>query len=176
MLLPAMVRSTLDDDVIDRVRKATSSAASVDEVVGQIAAHLPEEMAISRVGFRVYDPEHDFVVVAGVWSRCPTQLKAGISYPIASSLGESFSSIAKARTCSMRVVGKDPIAPPVLQDMLVAEGNASGVLIPVPQGTEVPGVLAIFSAKTDAFTSADAPFFDRLGAELSGPLLSHVVL
>jgi hypothetical protein len=171
-----MVSVALDEDVIDRVREAVSAASSVDEVVERIAGHLPEELAVSRVGFRVYDPEHDFVVVAGVWSKQPTQLKAGIAYPIVSSLGESFSSVVKARTCSMRVVGMDPIAPPVLQDILAAEGNASGVLIPVPQGPDVAGVLAIFSARSDAFQVGAASFFDRLGAELSGPLLSHVAL
>ena len=171
-----MVSVALDDDVIDRLRKAASTASSVDEVLEGIARQLPDELAISRVGFRVYDPEHDFVVVAGVWSKQPTQLKAGIAYPIVSSLGESFSSVAKSRTCSVRVVGKDPIAPPVLQDMLAAEGNASGVLIPVPQGSQVPGVLAIFSSRSDAFPVGAASFYDRLGAELSAALLSHVAL
>lgn len=171
MLAPVM-HSTLDEALIDRVREAAESASSADEAVEQIAGQVPEALAISRVGLRVHDLEHGFVVVAGVWSKHPTQLKAGIAYPIVSSLGESFTSVANARTCSIREVGKDPIAPPVLQEMLAAEGNASGVLIPIPQGADVPGVLAIFSAKTDAFAPPDAPFFDRLGSELSGPLLS----
>ena len=78
----------LDDEMIHRVREAASTASSVDEVLERIAGHLPDELAVSRVGLRVYDPEHDFVVVAGVWSKQPTQLKAGIAYPIVSSLGD----------------------------------------------------------------------------------------
>ena len=94
-----MMCAAFDDGVIDRVREAASSASSVDEAVERIAGEMPQELAVSRVGVRIYDAEHEFVIVAGVWSKQPTQLRAGISYPMVSSLGESFSSIAKSRTC-----------------------------------------------------------------------------
>ncbi len=174
MLRAETMRAVFDDGLIDRVREAVSSVSTLEEAVERIAIELPEELDVSRVGLRIHDREHDFIVVAGVWSKLPTQLKAGVSYPAASSLGESFTSVVRARVCSMRIVGRDPIAPPVVQDMLAAEGNGAGVLIPVPQGSEIPAVLAIFSANVDAFSPRDAAFFDRLGAELASPLLAHV--
>jgi hypothetical protein len=171
-----MAHAILDDELLDRVRGSVSSASTLDEAIERIATGLPTELDVSRVGFRIHDVEHDFVVVVGVWSRQPTLLKVGVSYPIASSLGESFTSIARTRVCSIRIVGKDLIAPPVVQDMLAAEGNASAVLIPVPRGIDVPGVLGIFSAKVDAFSQRHAPFFDRLGLELAAPLLARAPL
>jgi hypothetical protein len=173
MLRLTMARAILDDELIDRVRESVSSASTLDEAVERIATGLPSELEVSRVGFRMHDVDNDFVVVIGVWSKKPTQLKVGVSYPIASSLGESFTSIVRTRVCSMRVVGKDPIAPPVVQEILAAEGNASGVLIPVPRGIEIPAVLAIFSGRIDAFSPRDGLFFDRLGLELAAPLLSR---
>ena len=167
-----MAPAALDDALIERLRDAVSSAPTIDAAMERIGSGMPEDVEVSRVGFRMHDVENDFVVVVGVWSKQPTQLQAGVSYPIASSLGESFTSIVRTRVCSMRVVGKDPIAPPVVQDMLIAEGSASGVLIPVPRGIDVPGVLAIFSAKVDTFTPRHAAFYDRLGLELSAPLLA----
>jgi hypothetical protein len=55
----------------------------------------------------VIDRVREAVDTASTVDEQPTQIKAGIAYPI---------------------------APPVLQDMLASEGNASGVLIPVPRG------------------------------------------
>jgi hypothetical protein len=171
-----MGRATLDEGLLERICTSVAAALAVDQAVERIATGLPPELDVSRVGFRMRDVEHDFVIVVGVWSRKPTQLKAGVSYPIASSLGESFTSVARSRVCSIRVVGKDPIAPPVIQEMLAVEGNASAVLIPVPRGIDVPAVLAIFSGKADGFAPRDIPFFDRLGMELAPSLLAHAPL
>jgi hypothetical protein len=162
----------LDDELVERVRQAISGVATADDAMARIAEAMPEDLAISRVGVRVHDLERNLIVIVAVWSRMPTALTAGMTHPTTGALSESFTTVARSRTSSIRFVGRDPYLPPAIQQILADEGNASGVIVPLPKGSAVPGVLVICSARADAFRPADIPFFDRLGEELAEPLLT----
>jgi GAF domain-containing protein len=165
-----MVRPDLTQALIDRVRDAVSDAPTADDAAGGIAKQMPEVLRLSRVGFRVRHLERQEIVIVGVWSARPTELRSMMGHPSTGTIAESFTSIVSAGSSSVRVVGRDRFAPPFVQELLAEEGNASVVLIPVRSDDRAVGVLALFSARKDAFASADVPFFDALGAAIGAPL------
>ena len=164
--------SLLDAELVERIRAAVSQAPTANEAVARIVSGLPTELDISRVGLRVEDAKLNEIRVAAVWSKWPTDMEAGMTHPTTGTIAENYMTTARSRRSSVRIVRRDPFLPPPLREILSDEGNASGVLIPLLVGDDVPAVLAILSGSEDRFPEEDLDFYDRLGVALAGPLLT----
>lgn len=160
----------LDDELLNALVGAVGSAAA-RTAVATIAWILPVELEVSRVGLCWYEPDADLAIVTAVWSKHPTSATVGVSHPAHGAMFESFGAVLHGKTAGIRLFGDHEGVPHVLEDLLIEEGNASAVQIPLMEEDRVLAVLTIFSASRDAFLRTDLAFFDRVGEALSATLI-----
>lgn len=143
-------------------------AESAEEALGLIAASLPPELNISRLGLRMEVPGSDQIMSVAIWSRGPTMLFAGLSHPKTGALGELFERVIRTAKADRRELGED--AAPIVESILLGEGHRSVMQVPLI-ASEGNGVLAIVSSRHRAFTDEDLRDLEILGGELAPRLV-----
>jgi hypothetical protein len=145
--------------VIKAVEKATGAARSVDDVLVGVVEVLGASYDLCRVSLRAPLPGGTEVEVLAVWSRRPSDLGAGVRMPMRATSMASI--IATGRT----QVGTDvQAADGLLHELLVAEGIRSYVAVPLGDVAAGAPVLNLSSSRADAFSDADVPLVDAVGA------------
>jgi hypothetical protein len=159
----------LGDAAAVAVTHAVEDARTADEALAAIAGCFQDELDVSRVGLRMrLRGVHD-VIVAAVWSKMPTQLHAGRTHLGAGSVGEVFDRVIRSRHSDIHVLGESAV--PLLEELLLEEGNRAAVQIPLALDGRVEAVLTIMSSRSVAFLPEDLAFYDRVGEALAPALL-----
>jgi hypothetical protein len=145
--------------VVKAVEKATAAARSVDDVMVGVVEVLGSRYDLCRVSLRAPLPGGTEVEVLAVWSRRPSDLGAGVRMPMRATSMASI--IATGRT----QVGTDVQAGDgLLHQVLAAEGIRSYVAVPLGDVAAGAPVLNLSSSRADAFSEADIPLVDAVGA------------
>jgi hypothetical protein len=164
-------------------RLSIEEATSADEALGIIAAALPEDLMLSRMGLRTDTPDPDQVMTVAIWSRGPSMLFPGLSHPRTGPLGGLYDVVLQTGRPDRRELGEGTA--PVVESILLGEGHRSVVQVPLssPAGQ---AVLTFMSSRHGAFSdedvgslaalcAANAPRLVQLAKEASKRLLARSI-
>jgi hypothetical protein len=159
----------LTDELIEGLAVAAPAWPTADAAVAAIAAQLPEALEISRIGLRTHTKNAHAVEVVGVWSRRPTVGRPVLLLPEAGSTWESYEAISRLGRAQIRRFPEQDAF--LYEKMLADEGSRSFIQVPIKRGDEVKAVLAIMSARSDAFSDDELLFYERLGDAVAESLI-----
>jgi len=121
-----------------------------------------------RISVRVLVPEREAVMVAGVWSRGPTRLKAG---SILELVATATPEVLKTKR---PVFGGSASPEEPVDQILKEEGVRAWVSIPLRARGAIVGTLTLSSSRPGAFSPAGEPFLSSLAEALESSLLGLV--
>jgi hypothetical protein len=84
-------------------------------------------------------------------------------------VGEVFDRVVRSQHADIHLVGDGVV--PLLEELLLEEGNRSALQIPLALEGRVLAVLTIMSSREDAFLPGDIEFYEDVGVALAPILL-----
>lgn len=145
--------------VVSVLKDAAARAGTADELLACVAGVLEQRFALCRVSVRSLVVGTSEVEVVALWSRRPSNLGVGVRMPLRSTTLAAV--LATGRTqLGVDVQPSDGL----LHQLLASEGIHSYASAPLGDVSAGAPVLSLSSTRPDAFSDADLPLVEAVGA------------